>query len=243
MNVLLVNDDGIDSPSLAALTHELQQNHSVTVVAPNSQRSAFSHATTIFQSVRVTKSGVAGARAYAISGTPADCTKIGLLQLCRHADIVLSGINLGFNIGSDIHYSGTVAAAMEGVLMGVPAIALSKAVLPGDDYAYECEFVTSLLERLDMDIFAHNILLNINFPTQKPAGVMLTTPAALEYGEYYEEISASDNEFEFKLRGELVRSHAEGTDAYAVENGYVSITPLGTDNTAHHIFALLEHKI
>ncbi len=239
MKILLVNDDGIQSPSIISLAKALAKEHDVTVVAPQTQRSAFSHAITMFENLIAKRCDFDGIKAYCISGTPGDCAKLGLKTLCPDAQVLISGINLGWNVGTDIPYSGTIAAASEGVLSGIPAMALSREVEQDYDYAYEGEFMTALLKTLDFSIFEHKIVLNINFPTTKPKGVRYTVPAKLDYGEYYEQISVDGDTTQYRLRGELKSFGEEGTDSYAVKQGYISITPLGVDRTTHHLFEMI----
>ncbi len=239
MKILLVNDDGIHSPSIIALAKALAEEHDVTVVAPQMQRSAFSHAITMFENLVTKRCDFDGITAYSTSGTPGDCAKLGLKTLCHGAQLIISGINLGWNVGTDIPYSGTIAAASEGVHSGIPAIALSREVEEGYDYAYEGQFMLALLKTLDFSMFQNKILLNINFPTVKPKGVRYTVPANLDYGEYYEEISSNEDTTIFKLHGELKDFGEEGTDAYTVKQGFISITPLGVDRTTHHLFEVI----
>ena len=134
MKVLISNDDGIFAPGIAALCEAFADaGHEVIVCAPDRQRSAASHALTISGPLTVREAQVPGAaRAYAIGGTPADCVKLGLSALCPEAEAVISGVNHGYNAGSDILYSGTVAAAMEGALCGRPAMAVSQAYSRGE---------------------------------------------------------------------------------------------------------------
>src|SRR3954467_10596992 len=128
--VLCSNDDGIDAPHLTALAALIEQFADVLVVAPERQRSAASHAITLHKPLRLTE---VGPRRYALSGTPVDCVYLGMLKLCdRLPAVVVSGVNDGYNLGSDVFYSGTVAAAVEGALRGAAAIACSRAPGPKD---------------------------------------------------------------------------------------------------------------
>ena len=127
MKILLVNDDGIDAVGLKTLAETLSGEHELYIVAPEAERSAFSHSVTIFRDIRYIKTAHETIESYSISGTPADCVKFTIIHLFKDAkpDLVLSGINSGPNLGSDIMYSGTVAAASEAVFLGIPAVAVS----------------------------------------------------------------------------------------------------------------------
>ena len=128
MHVLISNDDGIGAPGLRCLVQAFAQaGHRVTVAAPDGQRSAASHSITLFRPLTLRRAewAAANVEAWAIDGTPADCVKFALDRLTSAVDAVVSGVNDGYNIGTDVHYSGTVAAAMEGAFAGVPAIAVS----------------------------------------------------------------------------------------------------------------------
>ena len=166
MNILLTNDDGIYAPGLQALHQCLRSRHEVTVVAPDQERSAVGHGITLHHPLRASKVALnAHFQGYAVNGTPADCIKLGMVALLpTRPDLVLSGINPGANVGTNIHYSGTVAAAKEAALLGLPAIAVSvqgRAVVNFDDAA---AFAESLAERVLQQGLPQGTFLNVNIP-------------------------------------------------------------------------------
>ena len=142
MKILVTNDDGVRADGLAMLAAQLGDLGEVWVVAPDRERSAVGHSFTLHEPLRVVK---LAERTYSVSGTPADCVYLGVLELCRGADLVLSGINHGYNLGADIFYSGTVAGAVEAALRGVPAIAVSMGGGPGADFAPAARFCHALV--------------------------------------------------------------------------------------------------
>jgi 5'-nucleotidase len=235
--ILLTNDDGIHSAGLQALTDKLQSFGRVTVVAPDRERSAIGHALTLHAPLRAEE--IANDR-WAVSGTPTDAVSLGIQALLKEKpDLVISGINKGGNMGDDLTYSGTVAAAMEATLMGVPAMAISLSshsftyddFIPAADVA--AQLATTILEHgLPADTF-----INVNVPEQKPLGLRLTRQGKRIYedavvqnrdprGRHYYWIGA----------GELGFQDLEGTDFNAVHNGYVSVTPLHLDLTNYAAF-------
>ena len=152
MKILIANDDGIFAPGIAALVRAFSAaGHEVIVCAPDGQRSAASHSISIAKPVDVKEIEFQGAvKAYAIGGTPADCVKLGLTVLCPQAEAVVSGINKGYNVGTDILYSGTVAAAMEGAICGRPALAISQ-MEKREDYTKAAELAEEMFEKLGIE--------------------------------------------------------------------------------------------
>lgn len=237
MLILLTNDDGIHSPGLQALADKLQSFGRVAVVAPDRERSAVGHALTLHAPLRAEE--IANDR-WAVSGTPTDAVSLGIQALLEEKpDLVISGINKGGNMGDDLTYSGTVAAAMEATLMGVPAIAIS---LSSHNFGYD-DFITAaeVAGQLATTVLEHGLpadtFLNVNVPDQKPLGLRLTRQGKRIYedavvknrdprGRYYYWIGA----------GELGFQNLEGTDFHAVHNGYVSVTPLHLDLTNYAAF-------
>lgn len=238
MKILLVNDDGVFAPGINALASELKKKHEIIMVAPASERSGFSQSLTYLSEIsvkRVRPDGNEDVEAYAVSGTPADCAKFGIRYLCGwKLDLVISGINDGLNIGTDIYYSGTVGGATEAAMFGVPAIALSQSHSSGIDFTYAAEYAASFIETADIARIPKQTLININFPKNPEkgnSGVMLTRQGVLKYSERYEKLSESDDGEIFRLRGELQRDAEEGTDYYAILNGFISVTALKFDRT------------
>ena len=232
MLILLTNDDGIHSAGLQALASELQTFGRIVTVAPDRERSAVGHALTLHAPLRaeeITKDH------WAVSGTPTDAVSLGICSLLKEKPaLVISGINKGGNMGDDLTYSGTVAAAMEATLMGVPAIAVSLAAqsFKFDDFADAAkiakQLATTVLEHgLPADTF-----LNINVPDRKPLGIRLTRQGKRIYEDaVVENRDPRGRTYYWIGAGELGFQNLDGTDFHAVQNGYVSVTPLHLDLT------------
>ncbi|NVJ61312.1 MAG: 5'/3'-nucleotidase SurE [Gammaproteobacteria bacterium] len=238
MNILLSNDDGYFAPGLECLYEYLRELHNVTVIAPDRNCSGASNSLTLEVPIRVTPrtNGF-----FSVSGTPTDCVHVGTYHICEQApDIVVAGINNGANLGDDVLYSGTVAAAMEGRSLGLPAIAVSLLGPDCQHFETAARVVVKVLERLKTNPLPLNKILNINIPDipfEEIAGYQLTRLGSRHRADTI--IPAEDP------KGRRVywigptpgaQDESEGTDFYAVDNGYVSITPLSVDLTAHDCF-------
>ena len=187
MKILISNDDGIFAPGIKALVQAFDKaGHEVYVCAPDSQRSAASHSLSIARPLTVRETDFPGTvKAYAIGGTPADCVKLGLTVLCPEAQAVVSGVNKGYNAGTDILYSGTVAAAMEGAICGRPALAISQ-MEKREDYTRAAELAVVMFEKLMQHPLAPLSVLNVNYPlTDEIKGIVTATMGQLHYSESY----------------------------------------------------------
>lgn len=233
-NILLVNDDGIDSPGLRHLAKELSAEYRVTVVAPSGQRSAASHSLTLRDELIAEKARVDGcAEAWAVDGTPADCTRLALDALCKDAELVISGPNVGLNVAFDTLYSGTVGAALEGAMHRIPSIAVS-----APPQAEEAEVVRAFLRvfsQLDVEKDVHH-LLNINIPAlplEQIKGVRWVPQGLYHQWEDHYWAGAPETErYVYKVRGEEVPVREEIVDdSSAVLGGYIALTPLSFDLT------------
>ena len=163
MNILLTNDDGIHAEGLWAMQRALSREHNVSVVAPNEERSAVGHSITLHDPLRVNKVQTNGGWGYAVTGTPADCVKLAVLEILQgQPDMVISGINPGPNVGINLNYSGTVSAAKEAALMGIPAIAVSENPATDNEYKLAAHFVLSLITRVMENGLPRGIFLNVN---------------------------------------------------------------------------------
>lgn len=226
--ILLSNDDGIEAPGLRALLSTLQRLGEVWVVAPEGERSTASHALTLREPVAVRKRGE---REFAVNGWPADCVYLGMFGLLpKRPDIVVSGINVGPNMGSDVIYSGTVAAARESFLRGVPSIAVS--LNEGEDYGLASSFTTELVGSC-LDGCPEPMLLNVNVPKGEAIGVRVTRLGQRAYPERAR-FERREGEVEYyRIGGGLLPQRGNpGTDTDAVEAGFISVTPLSIDQTA-----------
>lgn len=228
MRILLTNDDGIESEGLKALQTRLAARHEVWVVAPASERSACSQALTINRPFRVKQ---ISSRIFAVEGTPTDCVLLGLHELMPFKpEAVLAGINYGANLGTDILYSGTVAAARQAALLDYPAYAFSQAVRSGiqPDFNASATAAVVLFEWLYQHAPYHQFF-NINFPEDFafPFKPVLTTPSQRIYHDSYHCVETADGSlYYFIIPGISETIPAAGTDWEALYKGQVSITPL-----------------
>ncbi len=236
MRALISNDDGIHSPGLAALERAARAAGLTTyVVAPDREQSASSHALTMHRPLRVAK---AGERSWVVDGTPTDCVNIALCSILRATppDFVLAGINSGPNLGDDVTYSGTVACAFEGTLLGVKSIAFSLDVRRDEsaqapDFTEAEKAVRQILLWAIRNPPAGETLWNVNIPPGRPKGILPTRMGRRRYGEnIVEKIDPRGRPY-FWIGGVHVDTHADGTDLTAVADGYVSVTPLHLDLT------------
>ncbi len=227
MKILLTNDDGVGSPGIRALKEALDPYHEVWVLAPEGERSASSHCITIKEPVRFTE---VRERVYAAGGMPADCVILGLLDaLDVHPEVVISGINLGPNLGSDIIFSGTAAAARQAALMGVPGIATSvDSFTPPFYFEALTAFVVSHLEEL-VSLWNDQHFVNINAPNapgfDKP--VEITSPCVRVYHDRLSQFSVPRGDTFFFMHGSPAETDlVPGTDWHAVSNGAISVSPI-----------------
>jgi 5'-nucleotidase len=241
LRILVTNDDGILASGLRCLVAELAQIGTVFVAAPDQERSATGHAITMFQPLRAKRTEVPGAEAaYAVSGTPADCVKLAVDVLFpNQIDLIVSGINRGANLGTDVLYSGTVSAALEGVMLGLPAIALSLAEFMNPNFAAAASLARHLVEALRERSWPSDTLLNINFPQLELAGlrgIKVTTLGHLHYDNPILERKDPWGGTYYWLAGQAPEdNNGEPTDVWAVKNGYVSLTPIQFDLTNYRL--------
>jgi 5'/3'-nucleotidase len=243
--ILVTNDDGVDSLGLSALARALRTVEDVCVIAPNRNWTAAGHTKTLDRPLRVTEITLPGSRMHAFSsdGSPSDCVALGFLGLApERPRLVVSGINTGPNMGSDVTYSGTVSAAMEGVVSGVPAIAMSLADYYEWDFAYAAGFAARLARRVLRSGLERDVLLNVNVPRGRRADVRGVQVTRLGRREYKDELIRRKDPYGrdyFWIGGGPPGGVGEpGTDLHAVAAGYVSVTPVQLDLTNH---ALIEH--
>ena len=229
MRILVVNDDGIYSPGIAALAHAAQQFGEVRVVAPDVEQSSAGHAISSARPVRARHTAVFdGIEAFRVNGTPADCVALGIF-LWEQVDVVLSGVNLGPNLGNATWHSGTLAAAKQATLLGVRGIALSAPVHDETPDFSELEPWIEKVLRLLLDETGPQ-LVNVNFPLE-PRGLRWTSQAVDQYdGKIVPGTDPMGREH-FWFTVVPLERRAEGTDLWAVEQGYISLTPLRLDLT------------
>ncbi len=235
MTVLLTNDDGVESPGLAALRSVLGQKHDVWVVAPDGERSAMSHYITVRDPIRLRK---VGEQTYASSGSPADCTIVGMNGgIPVTPDVVVSGINIGPNLGTDIIFSGTVAAARQASFLEVPGIAVSiNTYTPPFHLQPVSEFLALHLAEF-CRLWNPRHFININAPNLDVAElpVRLTFPSWRLYRDHLERFDSPRGDSYFFLNGDPVETGMEeGSDWHAVSEGAISVTPIYANAIDHH---------
>ncbi len=246
--ILVCNDDGIDAPGLAALAEAMDALGMVYVVAPIEEQSAVGHAITVRDPVRVRRwpfrlpSGEV--EAYAVSGTPADCVKLAVHQLLPHRpDLVVSGINRGPNTAVNVIYSGTVSAATEAAILGIDAIAFSLCNWEPKDYRAAAYYARKIAIAVLQRGLPPGILLNVNIPDlplEAIQGIAITRQARSRWEESFTERFDPHNQPYYWLTGRFVNlDEGDDTDLEAIERGYVSITPLHHDLTAHAYRSML----
>jgi 5'/3'-nucleotidase len=240
VRILVTNDDGYRSDGIHALARALHGVGDVTIVAPVSEASAIGHALTLRHPLRLER---IDDHVFAVDGTPTDCVNLGITHVFKGlADLVVSGINKGWNLGDDITYSGTVAGALEGALLAMPSIAVSLRQTRGDyDFGYAARAAAAVADEILRRPLPARTFLNINVPKGQPKGYRVTVQAKRNHvtsiaerhdpkGRPYYWIEEGQNDWEPHDR----------SDYQAVRDGYVSVTPLHPDLTAYHALAAVE---
>ncbi len=247
MLILISNDDGIQAPGIDALRAALEELGDVYVVAPDRPRSASGLGITIHKPLRAENIQFPGSKAkgYAVNGTPSDCVKLGIQALlpCK-PDIVVAGINQGPNLGTDVLYSGTVSAALEGVINDVPSIAVSLASWESSDFDYAAEFTRRLVGVVTGHGMPEETLLNVNVPVlkngSKPSRVAVTRLGKRRYENTFEKRRDPRGKEYYWMGGEVMDIMAEpGTDIASVRNGEISVTPLFFDVTDNNFMNMV----
>jgi 5'-nucleotidase len=240
IRILVTNDDGYRSDGIRALARALEDLGEVIIVAPVEEASAIGHALTLRHPLRLES---IDARTFAVDGTPTDCVNIAVTQIFKALpSLVVSGINKGWNLGDDVTYSGTVAGALEGALLGIPSLAVSLRQTRGEyDFSYAARAAATLADAMLRTPLPPRTFLNLNVPKGQPLGYRVTVQAKRNHvtsvaerhdpkGRPYYWIEEGQNEWQPHDR----------SDYQAVRDGYVSVTPLHPDLTAHHTLADVE---
>ncbi|HVY96796.1 MAG TPA: 5'/3'-nucleotidase SurE [Solirubrobacterales bacterium] len=248
MRVLLTNDDGISAPGLQAVRRALREidGVEVDVIAPDSNRSATARSITTRSPLSVEEVEFGdGDRGYATDGTPVDCVRFAELGLVGHRpDLIVSGINHGANLGDDITYSGTVAAAFEGIVLGIPAVAFSQQSSGGGmgyvsgrfEFGYAAAFAAQLVRRLLEESMPEATLINVNCPAGEPSGVEVTRLGKRIYNDELKLVreDSDGGRRHYEIYGwQPGYEEIEGTDLSAVAAGRISVTPVHFDLTDH----------
>ncbi len=245
MNLLLTNDDGIHAEGLWALHRRLARDHTATVVAPERERSAVSHSITLHKPLRLTRHRCAdGMCGYAVSGTPADCVKLGVLELFEdRPDLVIAGINPGANVGINLNYSGTVSAAKEAALLGIPAIAVSVNSHTPRHYEAAAGFIARLAEMVFQKGLPGGTFLNVNLPDlplEEMAGVRISRQGIGVFSDAFEKRTDPRNRVYFWQGCDPQTGyHDPEVDGGALDHNFVTVCPLKCDMTAYDLLESL----
>ena len=238
MKLLLSNDDGVFAPGLKALAQTLGKDHELTVSAPDSERSAVSRSMTLFDPLRARETHIEGlpdVPAYAVSGTPVDCVRLALGNLFSEPDIVVSGINMGPNLGTDVLYSGTVAAAHEAALLGYQSIAVSCLSYHGRNIETAARIAALAVDYVAKHPFAFGTLLNVNVPAlpfEELKGVKVAPVFVQQYAlTYIEREDPMGRKYYWAPHGCTSCSDGMDVDDRWANEGYVTLTPLTYDLT------------
>jgi 5'-nucleotidase len=245
--ILVTNDDGITAPGLRTLIEVMKTIGDVVVVAPDSPQSGMGHAITVNSTLFVEKVKVDEGKQmeYSCSGTPADCVKLAVTQILdRKPDLCVSGINHGSNSSINVIYSGTMSAAIEAGIEGIPAIGFSLL-----DYSWNANFeaakpyVKSIVENVLKEGLPKDVVLNVNIPNllkQELKGIKICRQARANWEEEFDKRTNPQGRIYYWLTGKFVNlDHGEDTDEWALQNGYVSVVPVQFDLTAHHCIQTL----
>ncbi len=243
--ILVVNDDGITAPGIKALMDTMATIGNVVVVAPDSPQSGMGHAITIGKPLRLDKVDIyEGMEMYRCSGTPVDCVKLAVNKIFkgRKPDLCVSGINHGLNNSINVLYSGTMSAAVEGAIEGIPSIGFSL-----DDYTLQADFshCVKYVKEIALQVLERGLpaatLLNVNFPNITDIkGVKICRQANAKWAEEFDERMDPHQRPYYWLTGVFqLNDNGADTDVWALENGYASVVPVQYDMTAHHAIPLL----
>ena len=242
MKILVTNDDGIYAPGITALADALTDLGTVAVVAPDRERSAIGHALTLHHPLRAIK---LSPNSFSVDGTPTDCVNLGIHSLLDFKpDLVISGINRGGNLGDDVTYSGTVSAAMEATLMGIPAFSVSLVTAgEGENYQAAASFAVKLARIVSAEGLPNDTFLNVNIP-DLPAHKLLPPRITSQGKRLYEgmiidKVDPRGRNYYWIGSVDLNFIDIEGSDYAAVSRGHISITPLHLDLTNYKSFAVL----
>jgi 5'-nucleotidase len=246
LKLLLTNDDSIYAAGLKELWAELKGNAEITVVAPDRERSAAGHGITMDRPLRAEHLPLFDGRAWAVDGTPADCVKLAVNCLLEEKpDLVIAGINRGSNLAIDVIYSGTVSGALEGIILGIPAIAVSVTEYEHPDYRYAALFTKMLIPKVLSSSSCNDTLLNINVPSLPASeieGVRITRLGSRKYLNSFEVRTDPRGRKYYWLNGDMVDIEDEAdTDVAAIANKMISITPIHVDLTNYRALDLLRN--
>jgi 5'-nucleotidase len=252
MNILVTNDDGISSPGLWALAEAMSRLGQTLVVAPDKQQSGVGTSVSLYGGINIVEvpSSIPNVRAYAVSGTPSDCVILGLRRLAQaRIELLVSGINLGPNVGNDIPYSGTVMATLQGYWRKIPSMAVSLvASSRGEEARFDvaAQVAESLALSIKNGQMPTDAILNTNVPNiplQQIKGIRVTKTAPGGYVRLAEVRGSSSVNYATSIGTRPGQVIEEGTDIWAIEAGFISVTPLWLEVTHHNLIPTLAERI
>ncbi len=248
VNILLTNDDGINAPGIAALAKEMSKHAEVTIIAPATEMSAVGHAITISDPLRVSKFYKNDTFfGHAVNGTPADCVKIAYWALLKDKpkpDLLISGINFGANTGINTIYSGTVSAATEGAILGIPSFAISLATESNPDFSVAAKYAAKFAKTILNNSLPKGVFLNINIPNvpqEQIKGIQITQQGMANFTEEFQWRKDPHNRDYYWLTGEKAETEQdENFDDYAIKQNKITVTPVHYDLTYYPILKELK---
>jgi len=251
MRLLLSNDDGIHARGLEALRLALSDIAEVTVVAPDRERSATGHGITVDYPIRVVKYHFTDALTpgWVVDGTPTDCVKLAVCNILKEPpDLIISGINRGGNLGTDVMYSGTVAAAIEGTILGLPSVAISLNSFEYQaDYSYAARVARNLCLEIAKVGLAADTMLNVNIPAvpePQIKGIKITKLGIRRYEDVFQKRKDPRGRTYYWLAGDIIdEDQDEDTDVMAIRNNFVTITPVSFDLTNYRLIEVLKDRL
>lgn len=243
MRILVTNDDGIHAQGIQILIQELSTIAEIYLVAPDRERSGTGHAITVFDPIRVVETSLPGIKqGWIVGGTPVDCVKMAIARLVEEKiDLVVSGINHGSNLGTDVLYSGTVSAAAEGVIMGCPAMAISldSHKTQNEHFYYAAKFASRIINLLFRQGIDKSTLVNVNIPDLPESeiqGIRVTKLGVRNYDNLFEERKdPRGNTYYWMGGGIMEEEQHEESDVAAINQGYISVTPINLDLTDYQL--------
>ena len=242
MRILIVNDDGIHAPGIHKLAELLSREHSVVVVAPHTQKSGYSHSLSFHKTISYAPFNLGlPLQSYSLTGTPCDCVKFAVDVLMKDdlPDVILCGINDDYNLGTDVVYSATVNAALEGALLGFPSFAISIGRENADDFTYPARFVEENLMTLLSLKRSNNVCFSINFPSNKKeniSGVRFASLGLRKFSDRYELRENRDGSGYLLLGEPVPLDNSPESDVELIAKGYITLTPVAIQDTAREFF-------
>ncbi len=243
MRILVANDDGITAPGIAVLREALMPLGTVTVVAPETEMSAVGHAITLTTPLRVRRVETADGDffGYAVNGTPADCVKIAVRELMKEnpPDLVVSGVNQGPNVATNVIYSGTVSAATEGVILGIPGVAVSMASFTRSDFSVAARYARLIAQRVAEEGLPEGVLINVNVPAvdgDDIVGVKVCRMGESKFREAFDKrVDPRMADYYWQGGGMVIADADHDADIVWLEKNYVTVTPIHFDLTRHDL--------